>query len=412
MAHAKSIGVKTRREIIKANGRKHQTWRLTADVAVECALKWRLVFRALTAVPPDDESTGNFGAASSSVAGSGNHIGQEGFTSSMQEQCPLKSAPDSISCLNTFDLEKKGVVSGVASKRRVQSANGNEAVRREAGVATKSHEAGVATKSRVHSADCKKHRIHVSKRILQTQLAAKETTQESALASADAPESSCASDNDKTSWRQNRTLPCSPEPGFANSFSADCSETSVGRAPLVLCDAPSGSGFVLSAPSASGKHTPVDRIPLRYQDLRRECQRVGIPITIVQDSRLGRKRHASLRKDELTRKLAAKVLCAPGCQDTQVDHSWNMHQLRKECQRVGIGLTHSEDTMDGRRRYVCLRKKDLVRQLAAHHCVKKKTSLLRYFSQVPRTASQAWRRPKVACLRHRQSQALPRPEAA
>ena len=45
-------------------------------------------------------------------------------------------------------------------------------------------------------------------------------------------------------------------------------------------------------------------------------------------------------------------------------------------------------------------------------CVERKTSLHCYFSQVPRTASQAWRTPKVACLRHRQSQALPGREAA
>ena len=313
-----------------------------AEVAFECALAWQQRYPASAAVPPDEDAVGNSGAASSSFDPGGNHTGQEGSTPPINQQCPLKPVPDSIALLNVAGLRKA------------------------------CHKAGIATKIWVQSADGRNRRIHVAKDLLQTKLAAKDTVQESAPVSADAPESSCASDNDKTSWRQNRTSPCPPEPGFANSFSADCSETSVSRAPLVPCDAPSGSGFVLSAPSASGKHTPVDRIPLRYQDLRRECQRVGIPITIVQDSRLGWKRHVFLRKDELTRKLAAKVLCAPGCQDTQVDHSWNMHQLRKECQRVGIGLTHSEDTMDGRRRYVCLRKKDLVRQLAAHYVLKEK----------------------------------------
>ena len=267
-----------------------------------------------------------------SLAPGGNHTGQEGFTSSMQEQCSL----------NTFNLRKKCNVSGVA------------------------------TKSRVHSAHVKKHRIHVSKQTLQTQVAAKETAQEFSSASADAPKSLCASDYDKTSGRQNRTLPCSQGSGFANSCSSDCAETSVGRAPFFSGDARSGSGFVLSALSASGKDTPVGHIPLHNQDLRRECQRVGIPTTIVQHSADGRKRHVPLRKEELTRELAVKVLCAPGCQDTQVDHSWNMQELRKECQRVGISLTHLDHTRHGRKRYVCLRKKVLVRQLSEHYVLKEK----------------------------------------
>ena len=197
MAQAKDLGVKTRKESIKANGAKHRTWRPSAEVAVECALEWQKRFPAPAAVPPDEDAVGNSGAASSSFDPGGNHSGEEGLTCSIHEQCRLRHVPYSIACLTVVDLRKA------------------------------CHAAGVATKSWVQSADGRKHRVHVSKEMLQRKLAAKETVQESAPASADAPESSCASDYDKTSGRQNRTLPCSPGSGFAKSFSQDCAETSV-----------------------------------------------------------------------------------------------------------------------------------------------------------------------------------------
>jgi len=40
MAEAKAIGVDTRREITKADGSKHRTWRSTAEVARDCAAAW------------------------------------------------------------------------------------------------------------------------------------------------------------------------------------------------------------------------------------------------------------------------------------------------------------------------------------------------------------------------------------
>ena len=39
MDQAKTLGVRTRKQNINANGKKHQTWKLAAEVAVDCALE-------------------------------------------------------------------------------------------------------------------------------------------------------------------------------------------------------------------------------------------------------------------------------------------------------------------------------------------------------------------------------------
>ena len=40
MAEARSLGVQTKKDVTKAVGSKHRTWRLTADVAADCAAAW------------------------------------------------------------------------------------------------------------------------------------------------------------------------------------------------------------------------------------------------------------------------------------------------------------------------------------------------------------------------------------
>ena len=330
MNQAKALGVRTRKESIKADGTKHRTWRLSADVAAECTSKWEQRFRASAASPSPEDAVGNSRAASSSVDPGGNHSGQEGLTRSIHEHCPLRHVPHSIATLNVHDLRK-------ACQR-----------------------AGVATKSVVNSADGSKHRVHVSKEMLQRQLVAKQTVQEAAPASAEAPESSCVSDYDKTVCRQDRTLPCSSGSGFAMSVSSGWAKTSGGQAPLLPCDAPSGSGFVMSAPPASGKDTPADHISLRTHELRRECQRAGIATTLSQHSKDGRKRHVYLRTEDLTRKLAAH---------RSVDRKKSLHRFSPR--------SHGQ----------------------------------RHRSLLDLRQSQALPRRVVARLRLRQSQALPRREA-
>ena len=205
MEKAQELGVKTRFERTTSNGKKHRTWRPSADVAVDCALEWQK--RA------DQDAVRNTGSASSSVDPGGNHTGEEGSTVPIQEPCPLIPVPASIARLSTTDLRKR------------------------------CHEAGIATKTYSQSPAGKKQRVHVVKDLLQ-------------------------------------------------------------------------------------------------------------------------------------QRLAAKVSCASGSQDTQVDpSSLHIKELRKECQRVGIAISHSQHTRDGQKRHVCLQKKDLVRQLAAHDVVRKKPTL-------------------------------------
>ena len=104
MNQAKALGVRTRKESIKADGTKHRTWRLSADVAAECTSEWEQRFRASAASPSLEDAVGNSRAASSSVDPGGNHSGQEGLTRSIHEHCPLRHVPHSIATLNVHDL--------------------------------------------------------------------------------------------------------------------------------------------------------------------------------------------------------------------------------------------------------------------------------------------------------------------
>ena len=125
MEKAQELGVKTRFERTTSNGKKHRTWRPSADVAVDCALEWQK--RA------DQNAVRNTGSASSSVDPGGNHIGEE------SSSVPIQPLPASIARLKTTVLRQR------------------------------CHDAGIATKT---SAAGKKQRVHLVKDLLQHRLAA------------------------------------------------------------------------------------------------------------------------------------------------------------------------------------------------------------------------------------------------
>ena len=138
MAEAKSLGVHTRKEITKADGTKHRTWRPTADVAADCAAAWERRHQH-----PDTVQ-----CARNQTAPSARPMA----TTDLEIQSQL---PSDLAMLNMHELRKVCHARGIATKSPQKSEGGKRHVRLSKEQLLKSLPASIAMqpKSGSHAAD-------------------------------------------------------------------------------------------------------------------------------------------------------------------------------------------------------------------------------------------------------------------